>query len=115
MTCPRHVQVARARGVSVAKLVNLNQGLYPGLNSRSKLLAGTRIWLADPAVADLDADCSRKDTPRTVAARTRLPLDDLLAINAARFNGGLEADSSPRAASWWPCRLHSAHLGPFSL
>ena len=79
--------------MDVAELVNLNKDLYPGINSRSKLLDGTRIQLADPAVADLDADCSRKDTPRTVAARTRLPLDDLLAINAARFNGGLEADS----------------------
>ena len=72
-TCPRHVQVARARGVDVAELVNLNKDLYPGINSRSKLLDGTRIQLADPAVADLDADCSRKDTPRTVAARSSAP------------------------------------------
>lgn len=86
--------IAAAHGLTNAQLLELNREWFPELKPSHRLMKGTILRVESHETADLDRHPLPDDTPARVAARHMLPLDDLLASNAARFGDVvLEADT----------------------
>ena len=105
-------QVATEHGLNVMELIKLNEDEYPGINSRSKLLEGTSIQLAEPEAGDLDAHATHKDTPRSVAARcARPPPPSPAPLAALTRLAAAAAARSCRSTTWSPSTAAAGACG----
>ena len=77
-------QVAARLGVHAADIVRWNAQRFSHLNSNSRVIAGTQLYVMDPAEADTVSVERKGETSRQLAARLGLETHDLLQLNSQR-------------------------------
>jgi hypothetical protein len=78
-------QLASRVGARPAEIVHWNAARFPHINSTSRILSGTEVYVRDPAEVDT-VQVTKKggETVRAIAARLGLAPDDLVRLNGQK-------------------------------
>ena len=76
------LQVATRHGVKAAEIVSWNSTRLPSMHANSRLVAGTGLYVINPAAADKMVIGKKAESPRQIAARLGLETEDLLLLNS---------------------------------